>query len=133
MRTPLASATNQSAVSFRPSQGAGARRQFVVFGRTEGRGTRFACVSFGDVVSARRAIVLVVPGGSSGRLVASVPVSCSGILSCGKEGGDRCGEGRGCAVSPPWGCCGAVHGGHHVLQLLLRLLQLSSEVLIGYC
>ena len=87
MRTLLASAADQSAVSFRPSQGAGARRQFVVFVRTAGRGTRFACVPFSDVVSARRAIVLVVPAaGSSGRLVTSVPVCRSGILLCGNEG-----------------------------------------------
>ena len=131
MRTPLASAANQSAVSFRLSQGAGARRKFVVFGSTEGRGTRFACVPFSDVVSARRAIALVVPAaGRSGRLVASVPVCRSGILSCGNEGGDRCGEGRGCAVSSPWSCCGAVHGGHHVLELLLCLLDLLGEILI---
>ena len=134
MRIPLASAADQSAVSFRPSQGAGERRQFVVRRPTAGRGTRLACVPFGNVVSARREIVLVVPAaGSSGRLVASIPVSRSGIWSCGNEGGYQCGEGRGCAVSSPWGCCGAVHGGHHVLQLLLRLLQLLSEVLIGYC
>ena len=88
MRTPLASAADQSAVSFRPSQGAGARRQFVVCRPTAGMGTRVACVPFGNVVSARRAIVLVVPAaGSSGRLVASVPVSRSGILSCGNDGG----------------------------------------------
>ena len=131
MRTPLASAANQSGVSFRPFQGGGARRQFVVFGRTAGRGTRFACVPFSDVVSARQAIVLVFPAaGSTRRLVASVPVSRSGILSCGNEGGDRCGEGRGCAVSPPWSCCGAVHGGHHVLELLLCLLKLLGEILI---
>ena len=131
MRTPLASAADQSVVPFRPSQGAGARRQFVVFGRTAGRGTRLACVPFSDVVSARRAIVLVVPAaGSSGRLVASIPVSRSGILSCGKEGGDRCGEGRGCAVSSPWSCCGVVHGGYHVLELLLCLLKLLGEILI---
>ena len=131
MRTPLASAADQSAVSFRPSQGAGARRQLVVRGPTAGRGTRFACVPFSDVVSTRRAIVLVVPAaGSSGRLVASVPVSRSRILSCGNEGGDRCGKGRGCAVSSPWSCCGAMHGGHHVLELLLCLLELLVEILI---
>ena len=131
MRTLLASAADQSAVPFRPSQGAGARRQFVVFGCTAGRGTRFACVPFSDVVSARRAIVLVVPAaGSSGRLVALVPVSRSGILSYGNERGDRCGDGRGCAVSSPWSCCGAVHGGHHVLELLLCLLKLLGQVLV---
>ena len=131
MRTPLASAANQNAVPFRNSQGAGARRQFVVFGHTAGRGTRFACVPFGDVVSARRAIVLVVPAaGSSGRLVASVPVSRSGILSCRNERVDRCGVGRGCAVSSPWSYCEAVHGGHHVLELLLCLLKLLGEILV---
>ena len=131
MRTPLASAADQSAVSFQPSQGVGARRQFVVFGRTAGRGTRFSCVPFSDVVSARQAIVFVVQAaGSSGRLVALVPVCRSGILSCGNEGGNRCGEGTGCAVSSAWSCCGAVHGGHHVLELLLFLLKMLGEILI---
>ena len=127
----MSSAADQSAVPFRPSQGAGARRQFVVRGPTAGRGTRFACVTFSNVVSAQRAIVIVVPAaGSSGRLVASVPVSRSGILSCGNEGGDQCNEGRGCAVSSPWRCCGAVHGGYHVLEMLLCLLKLLGEILI---
>ena len=131
MRTPLASAADQIAVSFRSSQGAGVRRQFVVFGPTAGRGTRFACVPFSDVVSARREIIVVVPAaGSSGRLVASVPVCRSGILLCGNEGGNRCGEGRGCTVSSAWSCSGAVHGGHHVLELLLSLLKLLGEILV---
>ena len=131
MRTLLASAADQSAVSFQPSQGAGARRQFIVFGCAAGRWTCFACVPFSDVVSARRVIVLVVPAaGSTGRLVTSVPVCRSGILSCGNEGGNRCGDGRGCAVSSAWSCCGAVHGGHHVLELLLCLLKLLGEILI---
>ena len=131
MRTLLASAADQSAVYFRPSQGVGVRRQFVVFERTAGRGTRFSCVPFSDVVSARRAIVLVVPvAGSSGRLVTSVPVCRSGILSCGNEGGNRCGEGRGCVVSSAWSCCWDVHGGHHVMELLLGLLKLLGEILV---
>ena len=131
MRTPLASAADQRAVYFRPSQSAGVRFQFIVFGRTAGRGARFACVPFSDVVSARREIVLVVPAaGSSGRLVTSVPVCRSGILSCGNEGGNRCGEGRGCAVSSAWNCCGAVHSRHHVLELLLGLLKLLGEILV---
>ena len=99
--------------------------------RTAGRGTRFACVPFSDVVSARRAIILVGPAaGSTGRLVTSVPVCRSGSLSCGNEGGDRCGEGRGFAVSSAWNCCGAVYSRHHVMELLLGLLKLLGEILV---
>ena len=65
-------------------------------------------------------------------MIYSGPVRRSGSLLCGNEGGDWCGEGRGCAVASAWNCCGVVQICHHLLELLLGLLKLLGKILVRY-